>query len=183
MLLISGCGLFKLRDAENPVSPRSNFIPPTSPDLVIANLESAIAERNLINYLECFVDTNFSTKRFSFTADAQSINQYPIFTFWTLNNERYYFSNVSSSTPNQGTSALFLSNMVLNNTTDTAIFDADYLLRFDHTKQNVSKTLKGQLRFVMAADSRNLWSIHRWIDFQKSPTDTTWSVLKANFNN
>ena len=73
--------------------------------------------------------------------------------------------------------------MVINNTSDTAIVDSDYLLRFDHTKQNVSKTLKGQFRLIMAADSRNLWSIYKWIDFQKTPSDTTWSTLKANFSN
>ncbi len=183
MFTLAGCDLFKLRDAENPVVSRSNFTPPTSPDIVIANLESAIAERNITNYLACFVDSTFSTKRFSYTADANSASQYPILRFWTLNNERYYFTNVISSTPNSGTSALFLTNLVMNNTSDTAIVDSDYLLRFDHTKQNVSKTLKGSFRFIMAADSRNLWSIHRWIDFQKIPTDTTWSTLKANFSN
>ena len=183
LLTLSGCGLFDLRDAESPVESRSNFIPPTSPDIVISNLVSAISERNITNYLQCFVDSNFSEKRFSYVADANSASQYPILRFWTLTNERYYFTNVISSTPNSGTSALFLSDMVINNTSDTAIVDSDYLLRFDHTKQNVSKTLKGQFRLIMAADSRNLWSIYKWIDFRKTPSDTTWSTLKANFSN
>jgi hypothetical protein len=59
----------------------------------------------------------------------------------------------------------------------------DYLLRFDHQKTNVAKTLSGKLRFVMVINSKNLWAISNWIDFKSVDSDTTWSVLKANFSN
>ena len=184
LLLLTGCGLFNMRDSENPVDPRSNFVPPTSPDILISNFLSAISEKNLNNYLLCFVDSNLSTRRFKYTADANSLVQYPaVFRFWSLNNERYYFSSLVTQTPSSNTSNLFLSNIFFNPTSDSVIMDADYLLRFDHQKQNVSKTLKGKLRWIMGSDSRNLWSIHSWIDFKNNDSDTTWSVLKANFTN
>lgn len=179
LALIWGC----LREVETPVDPRSNFIPPTSPQYVIVNLQSAILEKNINNYLLCFVDTNFSTKKFTFLAEVSAISQYPILKFWTFTNERYYITTLISATPPQSSSNLFFSNTNIIQTSDSAIYDADYLLYFDHTRQNVPKTVRGKLRFVMAPDSRNLWSIHFWTDLKSLETDTTWSILKANFLN
>ncbi len=61
--------------------------------------------------------------------------------------------------------------------------DSDYILIFDHNKQNVAKIAKGKLRFIMGVDSRSLWSVHGWYDFINQNNDTTWSVIKANFAN
>ncbi|MFC2092992.1 hypothetical protein ACFLSV_03745 [Bacteroidota bacterium] len=184
-VLISGCGLFDTRDVEPPTDPRSNFTPPTSPDIVIVNLQFAVAEKNLNNYMACFVDTNFSSRKFNYQADVSSQVQYPtIFLFWNLSSEKSYYTTLLALTNAQSNSHLFLSDEMLSISLDTAIYDADYLLRFEHQRPTVAQTLKGKLRFYLAADSRNLWSIHSWFDF-KEPTanDTTWSVLKANFLN
>ena len=183
IVLISGCGLFDTRDVEPPTDPRSNFIPPTSPDLVITNLQFAIAEKNLNNYLSCFVDTNYSSRKFTYFADVKSQVQYPIFLNWKLSNEKAYFTNLLALTDPQSNSNLFLSDEVLTVTLDTAVYDADYLLRFEHQLTTVAQTLKGKLRYIMATDSKNLWSIHTWMDFKDNDNDTTWSVLKANFSN
>lgn len=181
--MITGCGLFNMRDSENPVDPRSNYTPPTSPDILLGNFLASISEKNLNNYLLCFLDSNFSTRRFSFIADANALVKYPVLRFWNLNNERYYFSSIVSQTPVGNSSNLSLSNIIFNPTSDTVIMDADYLLRFDHLKQNVPKTVKGKMRLIMCSDSRNLWSIYNWTDFQNPNQDTTWSILKANFSN
>ncbi|HEY5123768.1 MAG TPA: hypothetical protein VIK14_08555 [Ignavibacteria bacterium] len=179
----SGCGLFDTRDVEPPVDARSNFIPPASPEIVIINIKFAISERNVTNYLQCFVDTSYSEKRFSYTADISSQIQYPVFHYWNLGYENSYFTNLRSFTNPSATSNLFLTNENFTGATDSVVFDADYLLRFDHQKPAVAKTTKGKLRFVLAVDSRSLWSIHRWIDYKINDSDTTWSVLKANFSN
>jgi len=180
VIIFKSCGL---REVESPVDPRSNFVPPTSPDLVITNFQSAIIERNINNYLACFVDTNFSQRKFIFTADAASQGQYPIFRYWNLNNERYYYTSLTSLTSAQSISNLLFSNISFIPSSDTAILDADYVVRFEHSKQNVPKVYQGKLRFVMGQDSRNLWSVHSWTDFKLNESDTTWSVLKANFSN
>jgi hypothetical protein len=183
MILNAGCGLFDLRDVEEPSNPRSTFTTPTSADIVIANLHFAIAEKNLENYMRCFVDSNFSNKRFNFSPDAASASQFPVFSNWTLNNERLYYTNLLSFTSESASSTLFLSNTTTSTSIDSVVIDADYLLVFDHNKTNVAKTTKGKLRFVLGADSRNLWSVYNWIDFKVNENDTTWSVLKANFSN
>jgi hypothetical protein len=182
-LIVSGCGLFGLRDVETPTEPRSNFIPPTSPDIVLANLQSAATDKDINNYLQCIVDTSLTQAKFNYTADISSQIQYPIFRSWDITNEKNYFYNLLALTNSQSTSLLFYTNVNTVTYSDSAIYDMDYLLRFDHQKTNVAKTLSGKLRFVLVANSKNLWAIARWIDFKSIDTDTTWSVLKANFSN
>ena len=172
-----------LRDAESPVTSRSTFIPPTTPELVTVNLMYSIIEKDKDNYMKCFVDTSYSPRRYTYEPDAVSGNQYPIFRFWNISNEKTYFTSLLSLTDPTATSNLFFSNSTLNSFGDTAFFDAEYLLRIDHQKTNVAKTLKGDIRLILSADSRNLWSIHRWKDIQATSADTTWSVLRANFSN
>ncbi|MDD5362702.1 MAG: hypothetical protein PHN88_11255 [Ignavibacteria bacterium] len=172
-----------LRSDEAPTSSRTTFVPPTSPDLVMVNLQFSIIEKDINNYMACFVDTSYSAKRYTYVPDIVSQIQYPIFSNWKLSNEKAYYSSLISLMDQNATSNVFFSNPNLNTLTDSAVYDADYLLRVDHQKTNVAKSLKGKIRLVLSADSRNLWSIHKWIDFQSTSNDTTWSVLKANFSN
>jgi hypothetical protein len=165
-----------------PVTSRSTFVPPTSPELVYINLQYAIIEKDKDNYMKCFVDTNYSLRKYTFEPDVVSGIQYPIFRFWNLSNEKSYFNKLLSLTDPASASNLFFSNDKFTYG-DTAFYDADYLLHFDHQQSNVAKSLKGKIRLIFSSDSRNLWSIHRWIDIQSISSDTTWSVLKANFSN
>ncbi|MCE1164607.1 MAG: hypothetical protein LWX07_04295 [Bacteroidetes bacterium] len=172
-----------LRDDETPTNSRTTFVPPTSPDLVMVNLQFAVIEKDVNNYMACFVDSMYSTRRYAYVPDVVSQIQYPIFQNWKLSNEKTYFTSLITLMDANATSNVFFSNPTLNTLADTAVYDADYLLRADHQKTNVAKTLKGKIRLILSADSRNLWSIHKWIDFKTQDTDTTWSVLKANFSN
>lgn len=178
-----GCGLFDTRPVEEPTNPRSTFIQPTSADIVLTNLRFAIAEKNLENYTRCFVDSNFSSRRFKFFPDAVSQSIYPVFLNWSITNERTYYSNLLSFTNTDNSSNLFPDNVTYNTAIDSAIVDMNYILIFDHTRSNVAKQTKGKLRFIMGTDQRGLWSIHSWFDFINDNNDTTWSVVKANFVN
>lgn len=182
-ILNTGCGLFGSRTVEPPSAPRSTYIQPTTPDLVLANLNFAITEKNLDNYMRCLSDPAFSNRIYRYFPDAISQVSYPVFLNWNLANERNYYSNLISFTDESATSNLFLSNTVINTGIDSAIVDSDYILVFNHNKQNVAKAVKGKLRFIMGIDSRSLWSVHNWYDFIDNDNDTTWSVLKANFAN
>ncbi|HMS64140.1 MAG TPA: hypothetical protein PKD83_02670 [Ignavibacteria bacterium] len=181
-LIFTGCGLFSTRTVEPPSEPRSTYIQPTSPDIVLTNLNFSITEKNLDNYMRCLADPAFSVRVFRYFPDAVSLSLYPVFLTWNLTNERNYYSNLISFTNQTSTSNLFLSNITVNTGIDSAIVDSDYILVFDHNNQNVPKQFKGKLRFIMGIDSRSLWSIHSWYDFINENNDTTWSVLKAIFN-
>lgn len=183
LILFQSCGLFDSRSVEPPTESRSTFTPPTSPNLVITNLNFAIAEKNLDNYMRCFVDSNFSVRRFRYIPDAVSQSSYPVFLSWGLYNERIYFSNLITATDPNSASNFFPDNMTINTAIDSAIADMDYILIFNHSRSNVPKEVKGKLRFVMGTDTRGLWSVHSWYDFIDESADTTWSFLKANFVN
>jgi len=183
LLIIGGCGLFETRDAELPTQPRSDFIPPTTPQIVIANFTSAIFQKDINNYTNCLADTNFLGSRFIYIPDVASQSAYPIFSNWDKSKENSYYTNLVNQTSVSSSSSLFLSNMTSNITSDSAIIDSDYLLVYNHNRSNVAKQAKGKLRFIITHDSRNLWAIKTWTDFKVNDGDTTWSVIKANFSN
>lgn len=172
-----------MREVEPPTENRSNFTPPTTPYIVLTNLQFAIIERNINNYMQCLVDSVFSNKKFKYIADVTSQSQYPFLQNWNIYNERTYINNLILSAGSQSISNLFLSNEVWNYSSDSAVYDASYLLKFDHNKNTVPKVLKGKLRLILGIDNRNLWSIHNWSDFKEQSSDTTWSFLRANFTN
>lgn len=183
LVLFQSCGLFDSRSVEPPTVSRSTYTPPTSPGIVITNLNFAIAEKNLDNYMRCFVDSAFSVRRFKYFPDAVSQSSYPVFQTWSLYNERIYFSNLITATDPVASSNLFPDNLNVNTAIDSAIVDMDYILIFNHNRGNVPKEVKGKLRFIMGTDTRGLWSVHSWYDFINGNNDTTWSFLKANFVN
>jgi hypothetical protein len=183
LVLLAGCDLFSTRTVEPPEDPRSNFTPPTSYDIVIQNLQFAIAEKNLNNYMSCFVDTGFSSSSFKFNADVESQIQYPNLNNWDINKERIYFTNLLSLTNAGASSTLFLSNEQVFNSLDSAVYDSDYLLVFNHSRETVAKQVRGKLRFILVPNTNNFWAVQEWYDFKNISTDTTWSVLKAGFAN
>lgn len=179
----AGCGLFETRDVEIPNTPRSNFTPPTTPDIVISNFTSAIFQRDINNYTSCISDSSFGGASFRFIPDVISQGTYPIFSSWDKSKENSYFTNIVNLTPESSTSNLFLTNVTSSISNDSAVYDSDYLLIFNHNRANVAKQAKGKLRFVITHDTRNLWAIKSWTDFRVNDSDTTWSVIKANFAN
>lgn len=176
----SGCGLFSTRTPENPVTVRSTFEPPTSPQAVLNNLTSSIIERNSGNYVKCLSNTNYV-----YIPDSKAQSLYrQIFLNWNVNSEKFYLDNLISQTNSNATSNLFLSNIVTNIiSTDSAITSADYTVAFQHNRNNIPKSAVGNFRLTMKADENSLYSILKWEDFRIHDTDFTWSELKANFSN
>jgi hypothetical protein len=179
-LLLSSCGLFETRNAQEPETRRSTFIPPTTPDATIQNLTYSILEKNSTNYKNCLVQSGYI-----YIPDSKSLNQYgQIFQNWDVNSEKLYYDNLIAQTDENASSTLFLSNQVITQiTSDSAVATADYIVVFQHNKNNVPTTATGNLRFNITADAENLFYIKKWEDFRKNDTDFTWSELKANFSN
>lgn len=183
IFLVCSCDLFKTRSVEPPSEARSTFTQPTSPAIVLDNLIFAVIEKNLDNYMRCFVDTNFSSRRYTYFPDAVSQSSYPVFANWTLGSERAYYSNLIIFTDPNAPSNFFQDNVIVNASIDSAIVDMDYIFVFNHNRSSAPRETKGKLRFRMATDVRGLWSVHSWSDFINANNDTTWSVMKANFVN
>jgi len=183
VLLLQGCGLFDTRDAEAPNTGGSHFVPPTSPDIVIDNLEQAISEKNTENYMRCLPDTLSSDTRFVFIPTAAAAGRYPTsFLNWSLQSERSYFSALKAFTDPNSSSSLHLEGGFSVLAADSAIYEADYTVIFRHGVSDVPESVSGNLQFVLRPDRNFFWSITRWIDNPVSG-NPSWSEWKGRFAN
>ncbi|MFA6232611.1 MAG: hypothetical protein WC824_00310 [Bacteroidota bacterium] len=182
-LLCSACGLFETRDPEPPTSGSSTFVPPTSPDIVLSNLENAIAEKNTENYVRCLIDTLNSNRQFSFVPTSSAAGRYaPTFADWSLQSERAWFAAMKAFAPKDAASYLNLQGRFSVIAADSAIYEGSYEVVFQHGVANVSETVRGNLQFVMQIDRNSVWSITRWIDISLND-ETSWSEWKGRFAN
>ena len=180
---VAGCGLFSTREPEPPKSNSSTFVPPTTPDLVLTNMEHAVSEKDAANYLRCLPDTLNSTRSFSFTPSATAAGRYvTTFLTWSLQSEKSYFSALVALTPTTASSSLVITGSFSIIASDSAIYNGDYQLTFQHGLSGVPETVRGTLQFVLATDRTSLWNVVRWID-NPIGSDPSWSDLKGRFAN
>ncbi len=183
VLTAAGCDLFSTRDPEPPSSGSSTFVPPTSPDLVLANLENAVAEKSTENYLRCLVDTLNSNQRYLFIPSASAAGRYAAtFAEWSLQSERAWFSAMKAFSEADAPSSLSLNGSFSVIAADSAIYEGTYDLAFRHGVSSVSETVRGNLQFVLHTDRNSIWSISRWTDIPRDD-ETSWSEWKGRFAN
>jgi len=179
----TGCDLFTTRDPEPPTTGSSNFVPPTSADLVLTNLQNAISERNTENYVRCLTDSLSSPKGFLFIPTSAAVGKYPsAFASWSIASEKSYFAALAAVTPKSATSVLVLSGGFTIISSDSAVYNCDYQLTFQHGIHGVPETVRGNLQFILATDRNSFWSIISWTDTPIG-NDAGWSELKGRFAN
>ncbi len=185
LALGSGCNLFEPRDPEPPSQSSDSFLPPTDPDVVIENLQNAIAQKNSVNYVRCFADPTRTAHPFQFFPSPDAGAQYAsVFAFWTVEQEKTYFQNLvaRAATKVNAYSNLVLSNRSVTLTADSSVQTYDYTLTFEHNDPSFPTVASGHLQFVLGMDDNNAWVIYRWSDF-KTTSDVTWSHFKGKFSN
>jgi len=182
-LISFSCDLFTTREAEAPDQSRSNFLPPVQPEIVISNLVSSLSDKNVQNYISCFVDSVFTNREFSFSASSEAISLYQIFLQgWGLTEEKRYFSSVVNKVPNDFPISLTFSNENYSSLGgDSLIYTATYNINLPiETGDPIPSNYAGSLQFNMLRDSRSEWVIYFWKD-TKSETLPGWSELKGSF--
>ena len=178
-----GCGLFGPRDPEAPNQSSLNYNPPTEPAVVIANLQSAIEQRNQANYVSCFSDASRGAQLFVFIPAADAAAHYGgALGDWTLDDERAYFQNLIARSGQQAYASLTLTLKTTTVTSDSVVSAYDYTLVFEHNDASFSRTARGSLQFTFREDASNFWAIQRWVDF-KTTTEVSWSDFKGKFSN
>jgi hypothetical protein len=178
-----GCGLFEPRDPEEPSQSSLNNRPPTEPSIVIANLQSAIEQRNPTNYVACFSDVARGAQPFVFIPSADAAAAYGgTLAAWSLDEERSYFQNLVARSGQQAYASLTLNLKTTTVTSDSVVSAYDYVLVFEHNDTGFPKTARGSLQFTFREDASNFWAIQRWVDF-KTTTDVAWSDFKGKFSN
>lgn len=180
ILLLAGCDLFVTRDAEPPDQSRSNFRQAIEPEIVIENMVNAFTDKNVQNYLSCFVDSSFIQRKFVFSPSGEVLSQYPFLgTDWNLNDEQQYFNGIVSRISDELPVTLTFSDTSLSRIGDSVFYSASYFLNVPHAESEPTN-YQGNLQFRMVNDSRAVWVIYYWQD-NKSPDLPSWSELKGSF--
>lgn len=179
---LPGCNFFSTRDPENPITNRSSFESPTSPDIVIQNFTGAIREKNPANYVACFVtDTAFaSTQTYVFEPSADAAGVYPLlFTSWTVEDEQRYFIALIPDMKDR------VPTIELTSSAAPEISPQSTIYTFDYTFIPVSIPYKGRMRLTIVRLANGNWAISRWTDepAKMDQTEQTWSFLKALYGN
>jgi hypothetical protein len=183
LVLAGGCGLFEPRDPEQPTESGLNFVPPTDPAIVISNLQAAVDQKNVANYIACFSDVARQGRPFLFTPSAEAVAQYgAVLADWDLAKEEAYFQNLIARSSPSAFSSLVLTLQSTIVSADSVLYEYDYIFSFSHNDPGFPQTARGRLQFTLSVDASTFWSIHRWIDF-KTTEDATWSLFKGKFGN
>jgi hypothetical protein len=178
----TGCGLFEPRDPEEPSQSSLNFKPPTEPSVVIANLQSAIEQKNAANYISCFADPVKGNAPFIFTPSPEAAGLYTgALESWTLGDEQAYFENLIARSSAQAYSSLTLTATGSTVSADSVVYGYDYTFIFEHSDEGFPKKARGTLQFTLRASQSNFWMIQRWVDF-KTTNDISWSHFKGRFS-
>lgn len=182
LLLINyGCDLFNTREPQMPDENRANFQPPKEPSIVIENLKNSFNDKNVQNYISCFVDTLFVKKSFIFLPSSEAASTYAFLNQdWGLDDERRYFSSVVSKVPKDFPITLTFSDESYSSLSgDTLIYSANYFINIP-LNSSEPKNYSGNLQFNMVRDDRSDWSIYFWKDTRSSSLPS-WSELKGIF--
>ncbi len=174
---------FATRKPEEPVTNQSNWIQPTSPIYVIVNLQNAISERNIANYLRCLADTSVSSKQYRFFPEPAVANANPgLFFGWSKQEESNYLQQLNAFLPDDSTATVKFER--LNETTfqDSVILLQNYNLKMHYKCQtgDCPRNLRGQAEFRLVRSDDDFWYIYRWSDFATGD-EPSWSELKAKF--
>ncbi len=185
LIVLTSCGLFQTRTPEAPTQPSDTFVPATDPDAVVQNLQSAIAEKNSVNYQRCFPDPAHTKQPYAFIPSATAAATYAgVFANWTVDDERQYFQNLVARTAGKPSA---FSNLVLAHKTiilsgDSTVVSYDYTFTFEHNDPSFPTVATGTMQLVLGPDNTNAWVIYRWTDY-KTTSDVTWSHFKGKFSN
>ncbi len=172
LFIFNRCDLFKPRDSQPPTQGMPGFKHPDIPDIVLENFNTAIISHNVENYMRCFIDTNNSSKIFTFTP---SSNILPLISKWDLEDEKRYFQRLGE--PIFPYPVLQFSDKIQLNINSSSIeYKMNYSLSYTHQQHGILK-IRGYMHLYMETDNQQLWRISRWDDF-KTETDSTWSYLK-----
>ncbi|MCK5740678.1 MAG: hypothetical protein KAH48_00560 [Chlorobi bacterium] len=191
LLLVQSCDIFSTRTPELPDTGRSSFQPPFAPEIVIENFTNAVKEKNVDNFAACFSDTskNFSNS-YRFIPSTEALGKYGTMFFgWDIESERKAFSSLMSNMESDVFPLLILSNNEQYSfeikQQDSAVFESDYHLTVNHSRQTIEPIFAGTLRFLIKPGTDGTWSIEQWTDMNPSndSVSVTWSSLKAGFIN
>ena len=180
LFLVVSCDIFETRDPESPNTGRTDFITPTTPELLFNNMKSSLQEKVVENYMQCLVDPALSEDQFIFVPTASSMQNYPTLNNWERESERQYFNNLKTSVDDGSGILLELFNEFQNIQGNSATFQYDYRIVISSVDQAIPGEYRGTAIFTILLDNRNYWVIKSWEDIGIE-SYSSWSDLKGRF--
>ncbi len=181
MLLFSAvsCDIFETRDAESPDQSRSNYLPATSPEILIQNLINSFADKDVVNYQNTFV-TGLSNRVFTFVPSSTALSRFQnLWPTWNIDDEVQYFNNAKTSVPDELPISLSLSKSPDSFSIfgDSLKYNSEY---FISVPQRNSEPLifQGNLELSMEIVS-TVWLVYFWKD-NAVEDNPSWSDLKGS---
>jgi len=173
--LLSSC--LKTREVEEPIVGSSDWISPSNYSILLDNLKTAITQKNVQNYLRCFIQD-----------ELVYIPSTPIYTGneilwdnWGWQDENNWFSNVIQDLGIPTGNQLVLNEVDIQSFSgDSLRYIGNYDLVMNHRDTALTVRFRGQLEFLMKVNEFNEWEIGKWADYETS-SDSSLSRLKLNY--
>jgi len=180
LILVTSCDVFETREPENPNTGRTEFVTPTTPEILFNNLKSSLREKIVENYMQCLIDPALTESEFNFISNASSLQNYPALSNWERSSEQQYFNNLKTSVNDESAVILELFNEFQNIQGNSATFQYDYRIIISPIDNAIPSEYRGTAIFTIILDSRNYWVIQNWEDIGIEGF-SSWSDLKGRF--
>ena len=175
LLTWTGCDVFGLREPEPPITESGTFIQPDAPDHVVDNIQFAISELNVANYVRSLAE------ELQFQPTVAAEQRDPIWNGWTRMQEQSYFTQLVAAANAGGEHSLELTDEVMTVLTeDRYSLEAHYVLTVQHNRVEVPTVVQGRLLWIITQGPDSQWRLEEWTDRQLG-TEPSWSDLKARF--
>lgn len=180
LLVLSSCTLFETREPDPPDSGAGTpFIQPDRAEIVLQNLENAVKDLNVRNYLNCLNEETFTYQP---TGEAQNSDP-DLWSGWGFASEENYFNNLRSSAQSGSGNSLQLSNIESETLSSTEQqISVNYVLNVNHNRNTdgIPVTAQGRMILYLVAGDDGLWSISGWTDLSTSG-EFSWSDMRSTF--
>ncbi|MCC3156871.1 hypothetical protein LJ737_06465 [Hymenobacter sp. 15J16-1T3B] len=177
LLLAALPACFDLR-APEPANAASEWVSPTSIDLLLTNFGTAVQRLNAANYERCFVPRGY---RFYPDPAAAGSTSAALFANWGLREELDYFNRLRQRTPATAQNQLLLSarrDQIYG--PDSAEVSAQYLLTLSQSDTAFHyRTMTGNIRLLLRRRN-NEWQISAWRDLATG-SQPVWTEAKKYF--
>jgi hypothetical protein len=174
--IVTSCDLFTTRSPEEPAGTSSGVVSAYDPETLFENMQSALEDGIVENYMACFVDDSYLNVDYVFTPASGAITNYPNLNNWNLQAEKEYFNDLISKLKS-GTDISFDYTITQKDYNQVYYeYVVDYTISFQSS--SLSGDYQGTSRFKIYKDSRSQCVIVEWQDIKKDNYDS-WSDLKG----
>ncbi|MBM3328583.1 MAG: hypothetical protein FJY67_03800 [Calditrichaeota bacterium] len=164
---LAGCELFTTRTAEPPSGPVGGWTFPSSPRVVVQNLESAVGRRSGPDYIRSFAGADAGSAGFTFIPDKQTAATHSErFLNWNYEREERFAQNLFRPAVLPYDSLSEFTSSIDRETIlgDSSSLVAQYTWRAGHLNNPAPRDLSGRMDLTLRRASDGGWYIEKWSD-------------------